>query len=137
MPVNPKTRGQVVESWEDARALVYDQTHTLPIDQPRIVAPNTTATVRPGDPWGSRWTDNKHLVMIEIALHGHPIIRFYPDRIEFRDAGWKTNTTRDRLNRFLPVGIFQRDHRWYVTSQAGSIYPMRHGCWERISYLKG
>jgi len=56
----------------------------------------------------------------KMLLHGNCIARTNPDkggRIEISDAGWRTNTTKERLNAILDyckVGrIYQKDFTWY------------------------
>ena len=51
-----------------------------------------------------------------VCLHGYTILKIFPDRFIPLDAGWKTNTTKARLNEFMPVGhVFQRNKDWYMT----------------------
>lgn len=119
MPVHPKTRGQVVESWEEALALV-DPGPRLGRTS-RVVAPNTTAAYQIDYQRSQDDPDCRDVV--EIALYGHVLIRFYPDRIEFTDAGHRTVTTKDRLNRFLPFHVWQDRGSWYY----GSGHDFLHG----------
>jgi hypothetical protein len=52
-----------------------------------------------------------------IRLHGHPIMKFYEDgRIYLGDCGWRTYTTKERINRFLPRGwsLYQRNWEWFL-----------------------
>ena len=45
---------------------------------------------------------------ISIRLHGTDILIYFPDgRISFNSGGYKTVTTKDRMNRFSPVRIWQ------------------------------
>jgi hypothetical protein len=39
---------------------------------------------------------------ITIKLHATDIITFYPDKVRLDSGGWRTPTTKDRLNHFLP-----------------------------------
>ena len=51
-----------------------------------------------------------------VRLHGYEILRIFPDRFEPSDAGWRTATTKARLNEHMPIGhIHQRDFTWYFT----------------------
>ena len=61
-------------------------------------------------------------------LHGDTIAIY--DRIEgkltLRDCGWRTNTTKERLNGIIkafgiPSGIYQDNFEWYVKN---------HGKWD-------
>lgn len=51
----------------------------------------------------------------EIRLHGNVIIRIYRTGIELYDGGWKSMTTKNRLNQFGPVHVFQSGFDWFVT----------------------
>ena len=51
-----------------------------------------------------------------VRLHGNEILRIYPDRFVPMDAGWKTVTTKARLNDLMPIGrIHQKNYAWYMT----------------------
>lgn len=42
---------------------------------------------------------------IHIKLHGHHIVTLFSEgTMRFTLAGWPTSTTRDRVNKFLPMG---------------------------------
>lgn len=51
-----------------------------------------------------------------IRLHGNVIMIIYRDRIEPLDGGWRTRTTKDRLNEYLPRGffVFQKNFEWFI-----------------------
>jgi hypothetical protein len=49
-----------------------------------------------------------------IKLHATEIIVFYNDRIEFNSGGYQTLTTKERMNRFTPFSITQKNFIWYV-----------------------
>ena len=51
-----------------------------------------------------------------VRLHGNEILKIFPDRFEPYDAGWRTVTTKARLNEYMPIGrIHQKDFTWYYT----------------------
>lgn len=55
---------------------------------------------------------------VVMNLHGHAVVKFYPDHLELFSAGWHTPTTKNRLNLALelagiPGGIRQRDWCWF------------------------
>ena len=51
-----------------------------------------------------------------VRLHGNEILKIYPDRFIPMDAGWRTVTTKARLNDLMPIGrIHQEDFTWYYT----------------------
>ncbi len=52
---------------------------------------------------------------IAIRLHDTDILTFNPDgSIVCTSGGWKTSTTKDRLNAFAPVRIWQKSGRWFL-----------------------
>lgn len=54
---------------------------------------------------------------ITVLLHDNRIITYYPDNVtELFAAGYRSNTTKDRLNRYTPsqYSINQRSGTWYL-----------------------
>lgn len=81
----------------------------------RTIANNTTAE-----------RADEHII---VRLHGHRIATVTPTWVSVSDAGWRTTTTKDRLNRFLaPYGarIEQRDWTWSLCRH-GRIEPWTGG----------
>ena len=57
-----------------------------------------------------------HESYYSVCLHGNEILKIYSDRFVPSDAGWKTFTTKARLNDFMPMGsVYQRNWDWYLT----------------------
>ena len=53
---------------------------------------------------------------IGILLHSTYIVKYFKDGlIELNSGGWKTVTTKDRMNRFAPFHIWTERHVWYVS----------------------
>lgn len=50
----------------------------------------------------------------EIRLHGNLIIEIHPCYVKLYDGGWKTVTTKARLNQFGMWAVYQKDFDWYV-----------------------
>ena len=50
----------------------------------------------------------------EIRLHGNLIMDIYPNFVVLYDGGWRTVTTKSRLNQFSPAYVYQRDFVWYI-----------------------
>jgi len=51
-----------------------------------------------------------------IRFHNTDIIRRLPnDTIILSSGGWKTSTTKDRINSFLPYKIIQIKGNWYIS----------------------
>jgi hypothetical protein len=53
---------------------------------------------------------------IEIALHGTVICTIESDKIMLSSGGWKTLTTKERINSFLPYPfrVYQEKNTWYL-----------------------
>jgi len=53
---------------------------------------------------------------IAVRLHNTDIILFSKDgTIRYNTNGWRTVTTKERLNRFGPVGVYQRNYEWFLS----------------------
>lgn len=67
---------------------------------------------------------------IAIELHGNEVIRFLQDRnvAVLRDGGYRSSTTKDRLNRYTPsdFSVVQRDYEWYAV-RGDEKQPFRNG----------
>ena len=51
-----------------------------------------------------------------VHLFGNEILKIFPDRFVPMDAGWRTVTTKARLNDLMPMGtVYQRNWDWYMT----------------------
>lgn len=53
---------------------------------------------------------------IGIRLHRTHVVILSPVRVVLNSGGWHTNTTKDRINTFLPGGwhVEQEKGRWYI-----------------------
>lgn len=68
--------------------------------------------------------------VITVKYHGNPVVNFYPDRVSFSSCGWKTSTTKERINWFLPDGFYcyQEKSMWYISNrQEGKRYIFADG----------
>jgi hypothetical protein len=71
----------------------------------------------------------------KILLFGNEICTIYPNeqgdyQMHLRDAGWKTSTTKSRLNALLSISsgqIFQAAGVWYYRHYTGKIEFFRRG----------
>lgn len=66
-----------------------------------------------------------------IWLHGHAIARFENDGLWISDAGWPTNTTKERLNGLPNVRIVQKKGQWYLNGHAWN------GGWVHVESFMG
>lgn len=68
--------------------------------------------------------------VITVKYHDNPIVNFYPDRVSFDSCGWKTSTTKERLNWFMPDNymLYQERSIWYISKGYGmSRYVFQDG----------
>lgn len=58
---------------------------------------------------------------IGLQLHGHTIVVYHANGDTTLDScGYRTSTTKDRLNRFTLFTVYQKNWNWFiVTRQAG------------------
>jgi hypothetical protein len=53
---------------------------------------------------------------IAVRLHNTDIITFFPDgKVVLNSGGWKTSTTKSRINEFSGLNIYQSKGIWYVS----------------------
>lgn len=61
---------------------------------------------------GNSYTDGTTLY-----LHDNAIAKWDEHgRLWVTNAGWKSNTTKERLNGLPGVYVYQRDHTWYLNN---------------------
>ena len=52
---------------------------------------------------------------IGIMLHSTYVVKIHPDNTyTLQTGGWQTVTTKDRINQYSPVRVYQRKHEWFV-----------------------
>ena len=52
---------------------------------------------------------------VSIRLHGTDVLRFYPNGlVKLNSGGWRTTTTKQRINKYSPIGVFQKNFQWYL-----------------------
>ena len=63
---------------------------------------------------------------VEVWLHSTQIASVYPSRVVIRTGGWRTATTKSRLNAILwtycATGIYQKDFTWYLNGRVDARY---------------
>jgi hypothetical protein len=53
-----------------------------------------------------------------IVLHNTAVVIIFPSgKYQLNSGGWKTPTTKDRINMYSPVKVYQKKHIWYVSDQ--------------------
>ena len=82
------------------------------------------------DQKGVRLENNTYLLQHAdcycIQFHKTDIIDIYPDRWVIRNNGWRTPSTKDRINRMSPISIEVSKGCWYY----------RIGNWTQETHLK-
>lgn len=78
--------------------------------------------------------------VITVQLHGNEIARFYPDEdtFEISDAGWRTVTTKSRINALLGVfnpgagRVYSEKFDWKLNGEdwTGSVYLPVEFAWD-------
>lgn len=52
---------------------------------------------------------------VSIILHGTTVVRFYPNGlVKLNSGGWRTHTTKKRINKYSPVGVYQKNFEWFL-----------------------
>lgn len=57
---------------------------------------------------------------IAVKLHATDVVTYYPDRTMLNSGGWRTITTKDRLNKYSPVNIWSECGVWYLKNPEGA-----------------
>ena len=54
---------------------------------------------------------------VGIMLHSTYVVKIHPDNsATLNSGGWHTSTTKDRINQYSPVRVYQRKGQWYLES---------------------
>lgn len=60
---------------------------------------------------------------IAVRLHNTQIVKFYADNpTTLHTGGWRTVTTKDRINEFIKGSVYQRDYTWYYAKPLSNGY---------------
>lgn len=64
---------------------------------------------------------------VGIMLHSTYVVKIHPDdTYTLQTGGWQTVTTKDRINQYSPVRVYQRKYEWFVKIH-GKEYPFMEG----------
>lgn len=64
---------------------------------------------------------------VGIKLHSTYVVKIRDDgTYTLNSGGWQTATTKDRINQYSPVRVYQRKFEWFVTIN-GKEYPFIDG----------
>ena len=79
----------------------------------KMVKGKTSASRRKlgNNTWGEILPDGS----VAIILHATPVVVIHPnDTVTLRSGGWRTSTTKNRINKYSPVKVYQRNHEWFL-----------------------
>ncbi len=52
---------------------------------------------------------------IAVRLHWTEVVRYLPNGdVQLNSGGYRTATTKARINEFSPASVYQRDFQWFV-----------------------
>ena len=55
---------------------------------------------------------------IVVRYHETDIVTIHPnDTYTIRNGGWTTTSTKERINEYSPMNIYQRNHAWYFNER--------------------
>lgn len=75
---------------------------------------------------------------IAVRLHFTDVITFNPDgSVTLNSGGWRTVTTKDRMNFTSGVRVFQHAHEWYVAVARETDDGLRYDWDSSIDYFDG
>jgi len=65
-----------------------------------------------------KWDEQGHDVILA-TYHGNTVARFFPDYTAYSSCGWRTMTTKERINWFLPDGfsLWQEKGMWFLSDR--------------------
>ena len=79
----------------------YNELHKLAQTRKRKLSNNTYLVVRDDGGYG-------------VKLHDTEVVIHYKDKIVLNSGGWRTVTTKERMNSFSPFCVYQKDYQWFV-----------------------
>ena len=64
---------------------------------------------------------------VGIMLHSTYVVKIHEDNTyTLQTGGWQTVTTKDRINQYSPVRVYQRKYEWFVKINDKE-YPFTEG----------
>ncbi|MFM7980647.1 MAG: hypothetical protein ACKPKO_15140, partial [Candidatus Fonsibacter sp.] len=59
---------------------------------------------------------------VGITLHSTIVVRIHEDgSYTLSNGGWQTITTKDRINKYCPYYVFQKNYEWFVKLPDGTV----------------
>jgi hypothetical protein len=57
----------------------------------------------------------EHDGTVAIELHGTKVVRFFPNGlVQLNSGGYRTHTTKKRINKYSPVRVYQKNFEWFL-----------------------
>ena len=57
----------------------------------------------------------QHDGSVAIELHGTKVVTIYPNGLyKLNSGGYRTSTTKDRINKYSPVSVYQKNFEWFL-----------------------
>jgi len=52
---------------------------------------------------------------VAIELHGTKVVIIHPDdSVTLNSGGYRTSTTKKRINKYSPMKVYQKNYTWYL-----------------------
>jgi hypothetical protein len=56
---------------------------------------------------------------VAIELHGTKVVIIHPDdSVTLNSGGYRTSTTKKRINQYSPMKVYQKNYTWYLDNGA-------------------
>ena len=53
---------------------------------------------------------------VVFRLHSTDIVTIHPDNTAtLKNGGWNSSTTKERINRYSPIGVYKKNWEWFLT----------------------
>ena len=107
--------------------LVYLKSSQPNVSHMRLIERQMNQAIRSGSDFRK---DNTEVVNINgnafVYLHGNHIATVFNDSMQIFDGGWRSNTTKSRLNALCyefayGCGVFQKNFEWFISTACGTV----------------
>jgi hypothetical protein len=91
------------------------------------------ATEKLGNKTSRKLENNTYLERLDndtlgVRLHRTYVVKIHRDgTFTLDNGGWRTVTTKDRINSYAPVRLYQQKHVWYLGNGEGGTMPFERG----------
>ena len=110
-----------INSYEDAQVILETARNK---DRGKPIANNTRVVCNGTIPFKDGDRD-----ILAIRLHSTDVVTYYPNgKIMIDSGGWRTVTTKDRINQFSPFHIWSDKQVWYASIPVGYLQTEEFDC---------